>query len=115
MSKPITFCGVRNYLFADTSSFKSAHHLPRIFFFVALLLFHDLHCPLSRQQRVSSAFSGLSGTSNNGLYGEAPPKRLPFFRLQVERVGIFLVEVYLAEVLKTYLKMGQNIRTETWR
>ena len=33
--------------------------------------------------------------SNNGLYGEAPPERGIFFRLQVyERVGISLVEVY---------------------
>ena len=31
----------------------------------------------------------------NGLYGEAPPERGTFFRLQVyERVGILLVEVY---------------------
>ena len=35
------------------------------------------------------------GTPYNGLYGEAPPERGTFFRLQVyERVGIFLVEVY---------------------
>ena len=25
------------------------------------------------------------------------------------------IYIYLAEFLKTYLKMGQNIRTETWR
>ena len=25
------------------------------------------------------------------------------------------IYIYLAEGLKTYLKMGQNIRTETWR
>ena len=37
---------------------------------------------------------GGGGNSNNGLYGEAPPKRGTFFRLQVERVGILLVEVY---------------------
>ena len=31
----------------------------------------------------------------NGLYGEAPPERGTFFRLQVyERVGILLVVVY---------------------
>ena len=35
------------------------------------------------------------GTPFNGLYGEAPPERGTFFRLQVyERVGILLVEVY---------------------
>ena len=34
-------------------------------------------------------------TLNNGLYGEAPPKRGTFFTLQVyERVGISRVEVY---------------------
>ena len=38
---------------------------------------------------------GGQGTPYNGLYGEAPPKRGTFFRLQVyERVGISLVEVY---------------------
>ena len=38
---------------------------------------------------------GGGGTPYNGLYGEAPPKRGIFFRLQVyERVGISLVEVY---------------------
>ena len=34
-------------------------------------------------------------TPYNGLYGEAPPERVIFFRLQVyERGGILLVEVY---------------------
>ena len=34
-------------------------------------------------------------TPYNGLYGEAPPERGTFFRLQVhERVGISIVEVY---------------------
>ena len=38
---------------------------------------------------------GGEGTPYNGLYGEAPPKRGTFFRLQVyERVRISLVEVY---------------------
>ena len=37
---------------------------------------------------------GMGGISYNGLYGEAPPKRDTFLRLQVyERVGISLVEV----------------------
>ena len=36
---------------------------------------------------------GRGGTLYNGLYGEAPPERGTFFRLQVyERVGILLVE-----------------------
>ena len=36
------------------------------------------------------------GTPYNGLYGEAPPERGAFFRLQVyKRVGISQVEVYL--------------------
>ena len=35
------------------------------------------------------------GTPYNGLYGEAPPERGIFFRLQVYgRVGVLLVEVY---------------------
>ena len=35
------------------------------------------------------------GTPYNGLYGEAPPERGTFFRLQVyKRVGISQVEVY---------------------
>ena len=38
---------------------------------------------------------GGGGTSYNGLYGEAPPERGTFFRLQVyKRVGISHVEVY---------------------
>ena len=38
-------------------------------------------------------FSG--GTPYKGIYGEAPPERGIFFRLQVnERVGILLVEVH---------------------
>ena len=36
------------------------------------------------------------GTPYNGLYGEAPPERGTFFRLQVyKRVGISQVEVYI--------------------
>ena len=38
---------------------------------------------------------GVGETPYNGLYGEAPPERGIFFRLQVyERVGISLDEVY---------------------
>ena len=38
---------------------------------------------------------GGGGTLYDGLYGEAPPDRGIFFRLQAyERVGISLVEVY---------------------
>ena len=38
---------------------------------------------------------GGKGTPYNGLYGEAPPERGTFFRLQVyKRVGISQVEVY---------------------
>ena len=37
----------------------------------------------------------MGGTPYDGLYGEAPPERGTFFRLQVyERVGISLVKVY---------------------
>ena len=39
--------------------------------------------------------SGGGGTPYDGLYGEAPPERGTFFRLEVyERIGISLVEVY---------------------
>ena len=38
---------------------------------------------------------GWGGTHYDGLYGEVPPERSIFFRLQVyERVGISLDEVY---------------------
>ena len=38
---------------------------------------------------------GGGGNPYNGLYGEAPPERGTFFRLQVyKRVGISQVEVY---------------------
>ena len=38
---------------------------------------------------------GGEGTPYNGLYGEAPPERGTFFRLQVyKRVGISQVEVF---------------------
>ena len=38
---------------------------------------------------------GVGGTPYDGLYGEAPPERDIFFRLQVyERVRISLDEVY---------------------
>ena len=38
---------------------------------------------------------GGGGTPHNGLYGEAPPERDTFFRLQVyERVGDSQAEVY---------------------
>ena len=38
---------------------------------------------------------GGGGTAYDGPYGEAPPERGIFFRLQVhERVGISLLEVY---------------------
>ena len=38
---------------------------------------------------------GGGGTPYNGLYGEAPPERGTFFRLQVyKRVGISRAEVY---------------------
>ena len=37
------------------------------------------------------------GTPYDGLYGEAPPERGTFFKLQVyERVEISLIEVYRA-------------------
>ena len=40
-------------------------------------------------------WGGGGGTPSNGLYGEAPPERGTFIRLQVyKRVGISQVEVY---------------------
>ena len=62
---------------------------------------HNAMSPARAQTR--SARSGVErtnsrgggGTPYNGLYGEAPPERGTFFRLQVyERVGISHVEVY---------------------
>ena len=44
---------------------------------------------------VSAVALPLGGTPYNGLYGEAPPERGTFFKLQVyKRVGISQVEVY---------------------
>ena len=41
---------------------------------------------------------GPGDTPDDGLYGEVPPERGIFFRLQVyDRVGISLVEVYKRE------------------
>ena len=38
---------------------------------------------------------GVRGTPYNGLYGEAPPERGTFFRLEVcERVGISRIQVW---------------------
>ena len=46
-----------------------------------------------RAKPVTCPAPGGGGTLYNGLYGEAPPERGTFFRLQVyERVGILLVE-----------------------
>jgi len=46
-------------------------------------------------QYMIAIWPGGEGTSYNGLYGEAPPERSSFFRLQVcKRVGISQVEVY---------------------
>ena len=45
--------------------------------------------------RLSRNYPRGVGTPYNGLYGEAPPERGTFFRLQVyKRVGISQVEVY---------------------
>ena len=42
-----------------------------------------------------TALQSREGTPYNGLYGEAPPERGTFFRLQVyERAGISQAEVY---------------------
>ena len=44
---------------------------------------------------LSPCYTCPGGTPYNGLYGETPPERGTFFRLQVfKRVGISQVEVY---------------------
>ena len=44
---------------------------------------------------VKKTWGKEGGTPHNGLYGEAPPERGTFFRLQeYKRVEILLVEVY---------------------
>ena len=46
-------------------------------------------------QKQNIHYPGGEGTPYNDLYGEAPPERGIFFRLQVyKRVGTLLVEVY---------------------
>ena len=50
---------------------------------------------VTRKKLTCDPQSPRAGTPYNGLYGEAPPERDTFFKLQVyERVGISLVEVY---------------------
>ena len=52
------------------------------------------------------------GTPYNGLYGEAPPERGNFFRLQLyERVGVSRAEVY--ERVGKSTKIGQK-RLHIW-
>ena len=57
---------------------------------------------------LAKSSAGGLGTPYNGLYGEAPPEKDTFFRLQVyERVGISQVEVYKRvgkSVILRYLK-----------
>ena len=56
---------------------------------------------------------GGGGTPYNGLYGEAPPERGTFFRLQVyKRVGISQVEVYerVAIFVRVLLKKGLALK-----
>ena len=51
--------------------------------------------PFLMGSATSELSPGGGGTPYNGLYGEAPPERGTFFRLQVyKRVGISQVEVY---------------------
>ena len=60
----------------------------------------------------------MGGTPYDGLYGEAPPERGTFFRLQVyERVGISLDKVYqrasaLIAALVTSLSVLKEKRTK---
>ena len=50
------------------------------------------------------------GTPYNGLYGEAPPERGTFFRLQVhKRVGISLVVIY-GRAEKSVISVGKKAK-----
>ena len=52
---------------------------------------------------------GGGGTPYNGLYGEAPPKRGTFFRLEVyKRVGISRAEVQKRDVKTGTFKMSRT-------
>ena len=57
---------------------------------------------------------GVGETPYDGLYGEAPPERGIFFRLQVyERVGISLDELYeRASALVATLAASLVVKTE---
>ena len=51
--------------------------------------------PPTQLQLLNAVFRSGGGTPYNGLYGEAPPERDTFFRLQVyERIGVSRAEVY---------------------
>ena len=57
--------------------------------------FKVVHVHLGSSSRLRDRIPGGGGTPYNGLYGEAPPERGTFFRLQVyKRVGISQGEVY---------------------
>ena len=56
---------------------------------------NTLHNRRSSRSIKSSPRGGGGCTPYNGLYGEAPPERGTFLRLQIyKRVGILQVEVY---------------------
>ena len=58
-----------------------------------LCTFVEIICVIIKCKRPGGGGGG--GTPYIGLYGEAPPERGTFFRLQVyKRVGISQVEVY---------------------
>ena len=62
--------------------------------FLFVHVYNNSHFP-EKYTRIFVHGPGGGGTPYNGLYGEAPPERGTFFRLQVyERVGISQVEVY---------------------
>ena len=55
----------------------------------------DGHKPFGPVDTHEKVCKSPGATPYNGLYGEAPPERGTFFRLQVQkRVGISQVEVY---------------------
>ena len=68
----------------------------------------EILCTSVAEERRWYIMLGGGGTPYNGLYGEDPPKRGTFFRLQVyERVGISRPEVY-ERVMKSVILISKK-------
>ena len=48
-------------------------------------------------------YAGKGATPYNGLYGEAPPERGTFFRLQVHKKGVRI------SLFKAYERVGKSV------